>query len=157
MGDARVPLDPRNGTCHPCLCETHPDSLGHLLEAVKPHAGACLYAVLNPVFPHTRTETETGGMSRKWATAQEHAANQCRAHHVHICHQNNLPVADLRAKFEVNGMRSARKWMADWVLHNRQGAENIAVWLRDRIMREELLPPLVDEPLDPEPLNPALR
>ena len=47
---------------------------------------------------------------------------------------------DIHARFEVNGTRSAKRWMADWCCHNETGAQNIARWFKEYLLKEHLLP-----------------
>jgi hypothetical protein len=56
-----------------------------------------------------------------------------------ICKAAGVPVLDVHTRFEVNGTRSAKRWMADWCLHNATGAQNMATWFAEHILRQKLL------------------
>ncbi|MFW5802998.1 MAG: SGNH/GDSL hydrolase family protein [Verrucomicrobiota bacterium] len=140
LGDSFLPLDTHSGQWRASNHERNPEGLTHLLEKLAETGAGMLYAILNPVLPAIRVDEQLEGQGRKWADAQDHEYKQCAAHHTRICSQKQVPVVDLRPRFEVNGKRTVRRWMADWQNHNEQGARNIAVWLRDAILRNELLP-----------------
>lgn len=92
------------------------------------------------VLPHDLPGCETDSFLTSWANAQEANFNQCVAHAMRFCTQHKIPVLDLHSRFEVNGKKSARKWMTDWFRHNDNGAQNIANWMAEFIQRENLLP-----------------
>ena len=50
-----------------------------------------------------------------------------------------LAPIDARSLFIVNGEQSARRWMANWFMHNELGASNIASWIKDQINDKGLL------------------
>lgn len=75
-----------------------------------------------------------------WATAQEAHYEQVLAHVRRVCTDAGIPVLDLRSRFEVNGRKSARKWMGDWYSHNAAGAQNIATWMAEWLLHEKRLP-----------------
>lgn len=92
------------------------------------------------ILPQDVPETTGDAGLTGWANAQEASFNQCLAHAVRFCSQHKIPVLDLRTRFEVNGKKSARKWMLDWCRHNESGAQNIATWMAEYILRENLIP-----------------
>lgn len=141
LGDSQLVLDEHNQQWRPSAHERNSDALDRLLKELQAHCPTIVYGILNPVLPGVRVTEQLKGRCRKWADAQEHEYKQCAAHHARICSGRTVPVVDLRPRFEVNGRTSARKWMSDWQHHNEQGAQNIAVWLRDAILRGNFLPP----------------
>lgn len=140
LADSRLWLNERDETWRPAPFENDPDALDRLLADLQPLCQNVVYVVLNPVLPMTYVENHLKGRCTKWADAQDHMYKQCVAHHTRLCRNRSVPVVDLRPQFEVNGRRSTRKWLDDWHLHNNQGAENIAVWLRDALLRHKALP-----------------
>jgi lysophospholipase L1-like esterase len=98
--------------------------------------GKAMYWVPNPSYPH---DADVRGFSASWANAQEAARRQLMVQEGHVCQEYGIPVLDLRSRFEVNGKKSALKWMCDWFRHNETGARNIATWMAQYIVRENLL------------------
>jgi lysophospholipase L1-like esterase len=100
-----------------------------------------LYWTANPVLPLDLAEQapQERGLV-EWANAQEAHFDQILAHARHVCSARRIPVLDLRSRFEVNGKKSARKWMSDWYSHNASGAQNIAAWMADHLLHAKLLP-----------------
>jgi hypothetical protein len=99
----------------------------------------------NPMFPHDAMQEDLRQKAKAWADAQLNAKTQCQAHYLRLSSKYQIPVVDLRSRFEVNGKKSASKWMSDWYRHNESGASHIATWLADHILREKLLPLGQDE------------
>lgn len=93
----------------------------------------------NPMFPQDRVGDRPSAALAAWVKAQTAADDQNRRRMRKVCRSHQIPVLDLYARFEVNGTRSARKWMADWYRHNAAGARNVAAWFSDYILRERLL------------------
>lgn len=112
-----------------------------LWDKLRKSAGQLLYWTSNPIFPHDFAEQSNGSSAmRRWADQVEARTNQHLAHALHLCSSCGVPVLDVRSRFEINGSRSARKWMSDWYNHNEAGARNIAMWMADFILHEGLLP-----------------
>jgi hypothetical protein len=115
-------------------------------ECLKRLSGKALYWTPNPVFP---AEQGTGEAMRPaedrshlaWANAQTAALEQALRVSHQCCSRYAIPMLDVRARFEVNGTKSARKWLGSWYLHNEIGARNIATWMAEYAVREGLLPP----------------
>lgn len=100
-----------------------------------------LYWTTNPQFPHDRqARDENAAEVSAWAREQQARKNRILAHSLHACATHDIPVIDLRSRFEVNGRKSAMKWMSDWYRHNTAGAQNIATWMANTILQESLLP-----------------
>jgi len=86
-------------------------------ECLKRLSGKALYWTPNPIFP---TEEGSGDAMRPsenrghgaWANAQSAALDQALRVAHQCCSRYGIPVLDVRARFEVNGAKSARKWMA---------------------------------------------
>ena len=49
-------------------------------------------------------------------------------------------------------MDRRRKWMSDWHNHNATGAQNIANWMAEYILREKLLPLEILPVIQPAPI-----
>lgn len=90
-----------------------------------------IYWTTNPMFPQER---QLKGRRTDWAAAQETRKSRILAHALHVCAELAVPVLELRARFEVNGKTSARKWMSDWLNHNLAGANNIATWMASELI-----------------------
>ncbi|MCF7853579.1 MAG: hypothetical protein K9N51_02180 [Candidatus Pacebacteria bacterium] len=99
-----------------------------------------LYWTTNPLFPHDANVPLPEEARRKWADSVQTRKNHNLAHALRVCTLNNVPVLDLRARFEVNGKTSAQKWMLDWYRHNEAGTRNIAAWMAAWIVRQKLSP-----------------
>ena len=99
-----------------------------------------LYWIPNPVFPRDYVDTTTDPRYLAWAQEQEQARDHCLREARHLCTVHGIPMLDLHTRFVVNGVRSAKRWMADWYNHNAAGAQNIANWVGQYILQEELLP-----------------
>ncbi|MCK5803710.1 MAG: hypothetical protein KAI66_12795 [Lentisphaeria bacterium] len=128
----------------------NPDRLEKVLAKfclrVKRLRGKAVAWIPNPVFPHDDSNgTANNQGDSKWASEQAAALEHVLVQTRHACRVHDIPVLDLRVRFEVNGERSARKWMQNWFLHNESGARNIATWFAGHIRHEGLLP---DPPSD---------
>gem|GEM_PF-865063 len=114
-------------------------------ECLKRLSGKGLYWTPNPIFP---AEQGSGDAMRPsedrshlvWANAQAAALEQTLRVAHQCCSRYGVPVLDVRSRFEVNGSKSARKWMSNWYLHNDVGARNVATWVAEYAVREGLLP-----------------
>ncbi len=116
-------------------------SMQELCNALNSLNTQLLYWSTNPILPHeSHPETTEGIGGKAWADAQQNSKNQCLAHDLRVCHAESIPVLDLRSRFEVNGKKSARKWMKDWYQHNEAGSRNIATWMAAHILKEGLIP-----------------
>lgn len=115
-------------------------------ECLKRLSGKALYWTPNPIFPMEQGNGDAMRPSpnrsqQAWAESQTGALDQALRVAHQCCGRYGIPVLDVRARFEVNGTRSARKWMGSWYLHNELGARNIATWMAEFAVREGLLPP----------------
>jgi hypothetical protein len=89
-----------------------------------------VFLVPHPVFPEWLTETEKNDRNlRDWEKKQNAEFRQRVAALSHVFRENGAKVLDFRPRFEVNGQRSARKWMSDWRTPNETGHSHIATWL----------------------------
>ena len=120
-------------------------------ECLKRLSGKALYWTPNPIFPTdegsgeaTRSAENRGHSS--WANAQSAALDQALRVAHQCCSRYGIPGLDVRARFEVNGAKSARKWMGSWYQHNDVGARNIATWLAEHVVHEGLIPPPTARP-----------
>ncbi len=112
-----------------------------LCRHLKRLGASLLYWTTNPQFPHDKAENASdGGDLAQWANEQKARKNRILAHALHVCSTQDVPVIDLRSRFEVNGKKSAQKWMADWYRQNDMGAQNIATWMASYILQKSLLP-----------------
>jgi len=118
--DWREPLD----------MESTMQPLAQLCRQLRKLPTQPLYWLANPVLPHDPTEPD----SERWANAQLHRYNQYLVAAQHHCQQHEIPVLDLKARFEINGEKTARKWMCNWYNHNTTGARNIAIWMSEYLL-----------------------
>ena len=109
-------------------------------ECLKRTPAKTMYWTPNPIFPDLEEPASGSGGRRRsaaaWSQAQQRAMGQALRVARHGCTQYSIPMLDVRSRFEVNGNRSARKWMGSWFQHNELGARNIATWAADMIVRE---------------------
>jgi len=141
FGDAFLELDPHEARWRPLIAaDAAVAATEQLCRKLQRSGARLLYWTTNPILPMDRVEIAPEGERNAWAEAQEASHNQILAHTLHVCSTHAIPVLDLRSRFEVNGRKSARKWMSDWYSHNTAGAQNIAVWMAEHILREKLLP-----------------
>lgn len=93
----------------------------------------------NPLFPQ---ECEDGRFDQEqfksWCERQSMFFDLVQGVVRKGCERHGIQLVDARSLFEVNGAKSAQKWMSDWCNHNEQGAMNIANWLMDRIVSAKL-------------------
>jgi len=114
-------------------------------ECLKRLPGKALYWTPNPIFPLEEGGSEPVPPSESrsrtaWANAQVAALDQALRVAHQCCSRYAIPAIDIRARFEVNGTRSARKWMGSWYLHNDLGARNMATWFAEHVLRDGLVP-----------------
>ena len=84
----------------------------------------------NPIYPQERTEFAYDPDAFKgWCERQAKFYDLVQSNLKKSCEKNGVELVDARSFFEVNGIRSAQKWMSDWANHNETGAANIANWL----------------------------
>lgn len=116
-------------------------AIEELCRELQKNADSLIYWTPNPIFPEHRARENRNyiTLGNQWIEAQKACEQQIVRHAVHACEKNNIPVLDVESRFEVNGRKSAAKWMADWYRHNEAGAENIANWMADFIIRKDLL------------------
>ena len=116
------------------------EALDELCRRLRDMGGSLLYWTSNPAFPHDLVGEELGDRFVPWANAQESSKRHCLIHAARTCTEQAIPVLDLRSRFEVNGRRSAVKWMSNWYQHNETGARNIATWIANYVLQEKLIP-----------------
>ncbi len=141
FGDALVDFDPHKG---PKTAFIENGDAGRVVEdlyqSLSDAGAALLHWTPNPVFPHDTLPPDAGRAKRLWADKQAECLTKSAAYHQRLCHEKGIYTHDLRARFEINGHKSARKWMENWYRHNAVGASHIATWMRNVIAQEELLP-----------------
>ncbi len=98
-----------------------------------------IYWTTNPMFPLDYVAGDQPSLI-PWAKEQTAASDHCLRQAQQVCKSHEIPILELRARFEVNGTRSAKKWMANWYNHNEVGAQNIATWFAAYILNQKLLP-----------------
>lgn len=140
LADSMLLLDDHSGRWRDPLPADDADPMRDLLDRLTRRVPAVACAALGPVYAQMRVTEELDGRFSTWGDAQDHAFAQRAAHHVRLARERSIPFADFRPRFEVNGRRSARKWMSNWCSHNANGAEHIARWLREFLNSENLLP-----------------
>ncbi len=116
-----------------------------LLRSLKELPCKLLYWLPNPIFPHQKISPTDGEQGRLWASRLESRYRRLRAHASRLCQNENVPVLDAGALFEVNGRRSAWKWMKDGFFPNHAGSRNLAAWMAEKIIHESILEDLCTE------------
>jgi len=125
-------------------------ALERFAECIKRQQCKALYWTPNPIFPQeeppsreasSSAASPTGRSHDAWFQAQSAALDQAVRVAHQCCSRYGIPALDVRARFEVNGVRSARKWMGSWYLHNEVGSRNMAAWFAEQVVREGLVPP----------------
>jgi lysophospholipase L1-like esterase len=141
-GDACIEFNPDTDQARRLIpAEAAQNGMAELVNTLKRAKTRLLYWTPNPVLPHDTLAPQEHDTPRvTWANEQEAAYNQAQAHATHLAQKAGIPVLDLRTRFEINGKKSARKWMADWLNPNHEGANNIAAWMAEVILREKLVP-----------------
>jgi hypothetical protein len=114
--------------------------MAELCRKLKSSARRVLFWTTNSAFPMDFARERLGEEFTPWADAQQVSRNQCLAHYERLCAEGAIPVLDLTSRFEVNGAKSAKKWMCNWYMHNASGAQLIATWLAEHILKERLIP-----------------
>jgi len=141
FGDSLLRLNHRTEQWSPNIAH---DEVGEaqesLFKKLSSTPAKLLYWTTNPVFPEDELGEKPSEMLRRWVRAQEATRDHCLRDTRHLCVTHNIPTLDLRSRFEVNGVRSAKRWMADWYMHNDTGGQNIATWFAQHILNGELLP-----------------
>jgi len=94
----------------------------------------------NPIRPLHGSNTPRNA-HQKWAEKRQRCKDWAIGLHQRACRAYGVRSIDLRAKFEINGDHTMKKWMADWCNHNETGARHIATWLSDHILHESGLRP----------------
>jgi len=97
-----------------------------------------LYWTTNPLFPRDYVDTNEPEFLT-WASEQASSWDHCRRQMRHLTTTYDIATLDLYSRFEVNGVRSAKKWMSNWCSHNEVGARNIATWFSAHILSNNLL------------------
>jgi len=113
------------------------EGLRLFLRELKSIGGKPLYWTANPVFPEDIGEVDARA---DWLRSQRVSTDHILRSYRQACKQEDIPILDLRSRFEVNGTRSARKWMTNWYLHNDVGANNIATWSAAHLLHKNFLP-----------------
>ncbi len=108
-------------------------------QKLKRQKQKALCWIPNPLFPEDREEQDWDVDFGEWSRAQNTAYAHVLRLWRQVCTSYNLPVADLHSRFEVNGSKSAKKWLADWYFPNKTGAQNIARWLAEFLICNDLL------------------
>ncbi len=141
-GDACIEFNPDTDQARRLVpAEAAQNGMAELVNALKRVKTRLLYWTPNPVLPHDTLAPQEHDTPRvAWANDQEAAYNQAQAHASHLAQKAGIPLLDLRTRFEINGKKSARKWMADWLNPNAEGTHNIANWMAETILREKLVP-----------------
>jgi len=94
----------------------------------------------NPFFPEEHPEAKRAKrQGEKWANAQHATYEEIIRNLKTITKKEEIPILDLASRFEINGAKSAKKWMSDWHTPNAVGNRNIAMWFTDIILKENLL------------------
>lgn len=141
FADSLLDLNRHERAWHPLIA---PETAAAGMNSLFPKLAGCGAKLLcwttNPILATDWAESALGPEFMPWAIAEEAAHSQCVGHILRLCNNHHVPVLDLRSRFEVNGKKSARKWMSDWFNHNPAGAQNIALWMAEYILREKLLP-----------------
>ena len=120
-------------------------STAELFHKLTQNTRAVIYWTPPPIFPLELAQPgNNNNHSKSWAEAQQFRRNTIQSTTIRLCHKNNIPVLDLQARFEVNGARSARKWMRDWYLPNNSGNRNIARWIADYLLADQDIMALTD-------------
>jgi lysophospholipase L1-like esterase len=141
FGDSLLEMSTHDKGWRPLIAaEAAVQAMEQLCRKLQRSGARLLYWTPNPILPLDMATPDPAEDRTAWADAQESYHNQMLAHALHVCAANHVPVLDLQSRFEVNGHKSARKWMADWYNHNAAGAQNIANWMAEYILHEKLLP-----------------
>ncbi len=111
-----------------------------LMRRLLASPGKLLYWLPNPIFPQVEAGVAADEGRRAWANAVDSRFRQTRARVAHLCQSHDVPLLDAGSRFEVNGSRSAGKWMCDSYYPNQAGLHNIANWLAESILHHGLLP-----------------
>lgn len=105
-------------------------AMAQLNAELRKTGAKAIYWTTNPTFPHCHKQpVHLNG----WADAQQARKSHMLAHALRLCGEAEIPVVELRSRFEVNGESSAKKWMSDWFNHNATGAANIATWMASEL------------------------
>ena len=141
FGDSLLTLGAGGTSWKPAIDdEESAQAMKALCRKLKKLDCPALYWTSNPIFPGERNDGVDNVEMNRWAKAQQQRKNQCLARNLRICRENDIPVLDLRSRFEVNGRKSARKWMQDWYMPNQTGTRNIAVWMAHHLTHNGFLP-----------------
>jgi len=139
FGDSAVLIHRHDQHWQPRLSPDEADTaLAMLCRKLKATRAGLLYWTTNPMFPHDHAAELKDPAFKAWADEQQTRKQQTLAHAGRVCAEHGIEVLDLRSRFEVNGERSAKRWMVDWCNHNPTGARNIATWMADHIVHQQL-------------------
>jgi len=140
LADSLLWLNRQDRAWHPNIEEEKAfEAMDSLARKLSSTPSQLLYWIPNPIFPHDRVNNEKDPQFQAWAKEQTTARDKCLRHAKQCCSTNNIPILDLYTRFEVNGARSAKRWMEDWCLPNAAGARNIATWFAEHILRNNLI------------------
>ena len=109
-----------------------------LCNVLKRENSKLMFWTPNPIFPEDADPIDLDSDDSRWGEKKKAIEKQLVRHAVHVCENKNIGVLDLESMFEVNGRKSAKKWMCSWFLHNETGAHNIATWMADHLINNEL-------------------
>ena len=108
-----------------------------LSEAIREIGAKPLCWIPNPIYT---AESEEGRLDAEVAAKRAAIYDAVALALIRSCATAEmLPPIDARSLFGVNGEQSARRWMANWFMHNEMGAGNIAGWIKDQINDKGLL------------------
>jgi hypothetical protein len=116
------------------------DAMNRLWQRLVRTPSRVVYWTANPVLPEDYAAARPDRDLGHWVQLQAASVRRCLAHAVHLCGVHHVPILDLRSRFEVDGLRSARKWMNGWHGHNLTGARNIATWIKEYLLQNDLVP-----------------
>lgn len=101
--------------------------------------GKAVYWTPPPILVNHNEPSEIGKQDfASWSTTQQISYSKCVAHAEGAAKKFDIPVLDLRARFEVNGETSAQKWMEDWCRPNETGITRMTQWFYDYIRTLEI-------------------
>ena len=141
FADSLLWLNHRTRQWRPNLrTEGGPEAIETLFKQLTESSFKLLYWTTNPVFPEDHIGETPSAEYQRWAREQTSSHEHCLRQTRQLCSAYNVPTLDLHSRFEVNGTRSAKRWMTDWYNHNGTGAHHIATWFAQHVLRENLLP-----------------
>ena len=130
LADSFMPRS-RGGNAESKISQEESEKAAAKLCSLCRKISACpIFLIPHPVFPEWVGETHKSDFKeRAWEKKQDAEFRQRVAALTHVFRENGGETLDFRPRFEVNGQRSARKWMTDWRTPNETGHAHIATWL----------------------------